>query len=59
MYKYITYKSIEDIEKTKGVLHAVVGSSLVLLTSLLMPFTGPKGPVVHLNGLTGMAKGHL
>ena len=29
------------------------------LTSLLMPFTDPKDPVVLLNGLTGMAKGHL
>ena len=34
-------------------------SSLVPLTSSLMPFTGPKDPVVHLNGLTGMAKGRL
>ena len=34
----------------------VVGSNLVPLTSLLMPFTGTKDPVVHLNGLTGMAK---
>ena len=24
-----------------------------------MPFTGPKDPVVHLNDLTGMAKGRL
>ena len=33
-------------------------SSLVPLTSLLMPFTGPKDPAVHLGGLTEMAKGH-
>ena len=34
----------------------VVGSSLAPFTSLLMPFTGPKNPVVHLSGLTGMEK---
>ena len=28
-------------------------------TSLLMPFTGPKDPVVHLGDLNGTAKGHL
>ena len=33
-------------------------SSLVPLTSLLKPFTGPKDRVVHLGGLTEMAKGH-
>ena len=27
--------------------------------SLLMPFTGPKDPVVYLGGLTGSVKGHL
>ena len=40
-------------------VETVVGSSLVPLTSLLMLFTGPKDPVVHLNGLTGMEKGRL
>ena len=32
-------------------------SGIVPLTSLLMTFTGPKDPVVHLGVLTGMAKG--
>ena len=40
-------------------MKTVIGSSLVLLTSLLMPFAVSKDPVVHLHGLTGTAKGHL
>ena len=47
-------KTFEDI-----FILRVVGSSMVPLTSLLMPFTGPKGLVVHLDGLTGLAKGRL
>ena len=42
-----------------GQVETVVGSSLVPLTSLFMPFPGPKDPVVHLNGLTEMTKGRL
>ena len=32
------------------------GCSLAPYTSLLMPFTGSTGPVVHLQGLTGLRK---
>ena len=38
-------------------VETVAGSNLVLLTCLLMPFTDPKDPVVHLGGVIGMAKG--
>ena len=34
----------------------VVGCSLAPHTSLLMPFSGFTGPVVHLHGLTGLRK---
>ena len=34
----------------------VVGCSLAPHTSLLMPFSGSKGPVVHVHGLTGSRK---
>ena len=34
----------------------VVGYSLAPHTSLLMPFTGSTGPIVHLYGLTGLRK---
>ena len=43
----------------KSRLETVVSSSLVPLTSLLMPFTIPKDTVVHLGGLIGMANGCL
>ena len=33
--------------------------SLTPVTSLLMPFTGPTDPVVHLGGLKGSTKSHL
>ena len=38
-----------------GQVETVVGSSLALVTSLLIPFTGPTDPVVHHGGLTRLA----
>ena len=43
-------------DKSRQLLAAVC---MVPLASLLIPFTGPKDPAVHLNGLTGIAKGLL
>ena len=39
-------------------MQTVVGSSLALHTSLLMPLTSSIGPIVHLHGLTGLVKSH-
>ena len=39
-----------------GKIKPVVGYSLAPHTSLLMPFTGSTGPVVHVHGLTGFRK---
>ena len=39
-----------------GQAETVFGYSLAPHTSLLMPFSGSTGPVVHLNGLTGLKK---
>ena len=39
-----------------GKTEPVVGYSLAPHTSLVMPFTGSTGPVVHVHGLTGLRK---
>ena len=42
--------------QSTGQAETVVGYSLVPHTSLLMPFSGSTGPLVHLHGLTGSRK---
>ena len=42
--------------QSTGQAETVVGCSLAPETSLLMPLTGPTGPVVHLHGLTDSRK---
>ena len=42
--------------QSTGYTETVVGYSLAPHTSLLMPFTGSTGPVVHVHGLTGLRK---
>ena len=48
---------VSSVSDRKGLnpRETVVGSSLALVTSLLMPFTGPTDAVVHHGGLTGLA----
>ena len=46
----------EKTQSTGYKVETVVGNSLAPLTSLLMPFTGPTDPVMHLGSLIGLAK---
>ena len=41
--------------ESTGQVETVIGSSLVPVTSLLVPSTGPTDPVLHRGGLTGLA----
>ena len=42
--------------ESTGYTKTVVGYSLAPHTSLLIPFTGSTGPVVHVHGLIGLRK---
>ena len=48
-------QSLKQIQST-GLAETAIGSCLAPQVSLLMPLTGSTGPVVHLHGLTGLAK---
>ena len=51
---------MSDINRqSTGLAKTVIDSSLAPHAPLLMPFSGPTGPVVHLRGLTGSAKSRL
>ena len=52
---YVSSKWHKQSQST-GLAKTIIGCSLAPHTSLLMPFTGSTGPVVHLHGLIGLRK---